>query len=140
MSVGGTCLTPEQAKAICERIADGRSLRSICEDKDIPSRSVVYEALEGCKQFADRYARARKLRAEFRADEIIEIVDSEPDPAIARVKMDARKWEASKLDPTRYGERTKTEVTGADGGPLAMTFDATIRFVDPPKQGGGDAS
>ncbi len=136
MSIGGTCLTPEQAKAICERIADGRSLRSVCEDDDIPSRSVVYEALEGDADFADRYARARKLRAEFRADEIIEIVDSEPDPAMARVRMDARKWEASKLDPNRYGDRTKTEVTGADGGPVALRVDATIRFVRP--NGGGD--
>jgi hypothetical protein len=33
-------------------------------------------------------------------------------------RMDARKWEASKLKPKKYGEKLNLEATGKDGGPL----------------------
>ena len=51
--------------------------------------------------------RAREKQADFYADEIITIADTEPDAAIARVRIDARKWTASKLRPKVYGDRVK---------------------------------
>lgn len=39
MGIGGTCVTEEQAKAICERIADGRSLVSIARDEDMTGKA-----------------------------------------------------------------------------------------------------
>ncbi len=54
-----------------------------------------------------RYARAREEQADFYADEIITIADTEPDAAIARVRIDARKWTASKLRPKVYGDRVQ---------------------------------
>lgn len=38
-----------------------------------------------------RYARGREEQADFYADEIVTIADTEPDAAIARVRIDARK-------------------------------------------------
>ena len=53
--------------------------------------------------------RARAVQADHYADEIIEIVDMEKDPVRARVRMDGRKWVASKLAPRKYGDRLETE-------------------------------
>lgn len=63
------------------------------------------------------YARARLSRADVIADEIIQIVDTEPDPHKARAKMDARKWVAGKLNRGLYGDDPIT-VQGPDGGAI----------------------
>ena len=64
------------------------------------------------------YARAREERSHMMADEIIEIADTEPDPNRARVRIDARKWWASKVNKKDYGDRVTAEVSGPDGGPV----------------------
>jgi hypothetical protein len=38
----------------------------------------------------------------------------------SRLRVDARKWLASKLKPKKYGEKLSTELTGADGGPVVV--------------------
>jgi hypothetical protein len=48
---------------------------------------------------AAQYARAREEQAETLVGEIIEIADLEPDTNRARVRIDARKWYASKVLP-----------------------------------------
>ena len=52
------------------------------------------------------------------ADEIVEIADTEPDPNRARVRIDARKWYAAKVNKKDYGDRVSAEVSGPDGGPI----------------------
>ena len=42
---------------------------------------------------------------DFYAEDVVEIADNEPDPVKARVRVDARKWIASKLLPKKYGDR-----------------------------------
>lgn len=57
--------------------------------------------------FCQQYARAREIQADTWADEIIEVADEAIDhesAAAAKVRVDARKWVASKLKPKRYGE------------------------------------
>jgi hypothetical protein len=98
------------AAEICERLASGESLNAICADPCMPTRQAVHEwVADNRAGFGDKYARARTAQADHYADEIIEIVDSEADPARARVRMDGRKWVASKLAPRKYGEKLETE-------------------------------
>jgi len=60
-----------------------------------------------------QYAQARADRASARADEIIDIADDEAIPVESRkVRIDARKWEASKLDRAVYGDRQQVEHSG----------------------------
>lgn len=99
--------TPVLAERICSLIAQGKSLRKVCEMKDVPTRETVLKWLASGKypELSDQYARACATRAEGYAEEVVEIADTESDAAIARVKIDARKWVASKLLPKVYGER-----------------------------------
>lgn len=112
--------TKALAARICAHIADGRSLRSICREDDMPGMSTVFEWLADKPEFAEQYAHARDAQADALADEIVDIADTEEDAAKARVRVDARKWVASKLKPKRYGDRVTNEHTGAEGGAISI--------------------
>jgi hypothetical protein len=107
---------------ICERIANGESLRAICRDEEMPALSTVFRWLSLDASFSEQYARAREEQADTYADEIVAISDEEATTvkvddedvrvvfdatAVARnrLRVDARKWVASKLKPKKYGER-----------------------------------
>ena len=38
----------------------------------------------------------------------------------AKLRIDTRKWAASKLKPKKYGDRVMNELTGKDGGPVEI--------------------
>ncbi|MCO8017510.1 hypothetical protein NI456_01430 [Brevundimonas diminuta] len=101
------------ADAICERLADGESLRSICRDDEMPAKSTVFKWLGLIPAFADQYARARETQADSLADDIVDIADDKKlEPNDKRVRIDARKWLAGKLRPKAYGD--KVAVVGGD--------------------------
>jgi hypothetical protein len=118
----------EIADKICEAISDGQSLREICKTDDMPCKATVFRWLGLHKEFSDQYARAREEQAEALADDIVSIADNAGNPLLiddvpllkdgepvmyadasavahARLKVDARKWVASKLKPKKYGDK-----------------------------------
>jgi hypothetical protein len=120
----------ELAQTICQRIAQGESLRAICASDDMPAMSTVFVWLSEDKTFAEQYARAREEQADGYADEIVAIADEPPqlvtkddgedvevslDSAAIqrqRLRIDARKWVASKLKPKKYGDKVDVEHGG----------------------------
>ena len=55
-------------------------------------------------EFLEQYARARELQTDIFIDEIIDIADgTENDVQRDRLRIDSRKWIASKLKPKKYG-------------------------------------
>lgn len=99
--------TQSVADTICEKLADGQSLRSICREDEMPATSTVCKWLSLLPAFAEQYARAREMQADALADEITDIADNiEGDPQRDRLRVDARKWAASKLKPRKYGDKT----------------------------------
>lgn len=127
-----TTYTPQVATIICERIADGESLRRICRDEDMPGRTTVWQWLDAHPEFAAQYARAREMQAEGFFEEIIEIADDgrrdyqETDEGAflvdhdhiqrAKLRVDARKWVAARMAPKRYGEPARNIAKPDDGG------------------------
>ena len=107
-----TSFTQERADTICARIAKGESLKAICAEKGQPCETTVRQWLAGNPDFVRQYAHAREQQADFYADEIVEIADTEPDANRARVRIDARKWKASKMAPKKYGDRMELEHSG----------------------------
>ena len=104
----------ELAEKICEKIANGRSLRSICAEDGMPPMKTIYRWLEANEEFRHQYARAREKQADYFAEEIIEIADStEAESAAvskAKLQIDARKWAASKIAPKKYGDKSELDV------------------------------
>ena len=109
----------EMVENICEKIANGRSLRSICAEDGMPPMKTIYRWLEANEGFRHQYARAREKQADYFAEEIIEIADSaEAESAAvskAKLQIDARKWAASKIAPKKYGDKQELDVKSSDG-------------------------
>jgi hypothetical protein len=103
----------EIADEVCERLANGESMRAILRDEHMPASSSIYKWLRFVPDFAEQYARARQDQADTIADETVWIADTEEDPQRARVRIDARKWMAGKLRPKVYGDKVDVEHKGA---------------------------
>lgn len=125
--------TDEIADDICERLANGESLRRICLTPNYPRQATVFRWIAANDKFREQYARAREAQADTLADEIIDIADGkraeyeggEADVARDRLAMDARKWVASKLKPKIYGDKM---LHGSDpDNPLPSAVDVTFR-------------
>lgn len=141
--------TEEIGILICQRIADGESLRKICKDDDMPARSTVFRWLVHEDGFSDRYTRARELQADAIFDEILDISDdgrndymesSDDEGGIAyklngehiqrsRLRVDARKWMAGKLRPKKYGEKLELEHSGQIKHSLSEMTDEELAAI-----------
>lgn len=129
-----TTFTQKIVEKICERLANGESLRQICKDDAMPVTSTVHLWLldEKHKVFSEQYDKARRLQADYLFDETLEIADdgsndwmereyaegrsvTVPDQdhiSRSRLRVDTRKWYISKVLPKKYGD--KMDVT-SDG-------------------------
>lgn len=145
--------TPEIGKAICQKIAEGSGLRTICREEGFPSPATVYswllqavrpESEEDMKIFLEQYTQARAHQAEVYADDVIEISDdSTNDTQLdeegneitnfdniqrSRLRIDARKWLAGKLKPKKYGESITHK--GDAEQPLQQKVIVTHQILD----------
>ena len=131
----------DTADIICERIANGESLRAILKDDDsLPASSTVFKWLSKHKEFAEQYTRAREAQADVLFDDILSIADdglndtytdeegnvrtNQDVIARSKLRVEARKWMAGKLRPKVYGEFKAVELTGANGGPVVIQASA----------------
>ena len=140
-----TTFTQSTGDEICQRIATGETLTSICKDLEIPRRT-VHAWREASESFHAQYARAKDDGFDAIAEETLRIADTPIEGIVSKVddkgetitredmlghrklQVDTRKWLLSKWDPKRYGDRIQTELTGKDGGPVAViaaTIDAS---------------
>lgn len=136
----------ETIDIICQRLADGESLRKVCLDEAMPGLSTVMRWLadESHAKFREQYVRAREAQADKLADEILSIADDGQNDtyltetglatnhdviARSRLRVDARKWLASKMAPKKYGE--KLELAGDKDHPL--TVERIERVIIDPK-------
>ncbi len=128
------------AVTICLRLAEGESLRKICDDDDMPAKRTILRWVFDGKHttFVEMYKLARQAQAELMADEIVDIADDDAKDFTrddngkrvvdhehvqrSRLKVDTRKWIISKLLPKIYGD--KLQHTGGDGaGPVSFVMN-----------------
>lgn len=123
--------TQELADIICAKLATGVSLRTVCKEEEMPAIQTIFNWLRSKEEFLGQYARAKEESADALADEILDIADDGSNDwmkvhkggysttlvdqeAVQRSKLrvETRKWIASKLKPKKYGD--KVDVT-SDG-------------------------
>jgi hypothetical protein len=127
--------TQEMADKVCEQLAEGDSLRTVCTSDDMPSMSTVFKQLRIDPEFAQQYANAKEQGAIAMFEEMMDIADDgtndfmlrkdesggdtgfyfENKEALARsrLRVDTRKWALSKLAPKKYGDKIQTELSGS---------------------------
>lgn len=116
-------------------------MRAICAADHLPDRGTIHDWVLKNEMFYHQYARARELQAETLVDEIIDISDDGTNDWMdrnnsdgvaidrvvdhehitrSRLRIDSRKWFASKVLPKKYGEKVQQEISGPDGGPVPV--------------------
>ena len=122
--------TTEVGDAICDRLIEGESLRSICSDDDMPAKSTVMKWLASGQHpaFVDQYERAREMAADTDADDVAHYSRQAATGAIkadaATAAINGLKWSAGKRKPKKYGEAVQMRLSGAIGH-----FDAS-KYTD----------
>jgi hypothetical protein len=107
-------MTDEQISDICNRMAEGKSLRAVCRELELKESSVRYWLNKSEEAFAHS-ARARELGCDALADECLEIADDTTiAPDVKRIRIDTRirligKWSQRYSD--KLAITNKTEVT-----------------------------
>lgn len=143
--------TPELADRVCALLAEGLSMRRVCEGEGMPDPSTVFRWIRTNEEFRKQYARAKMESAHAFCEESIDIADDGTNDwmekqnaegenigwifngeAIQRSKLrvDTRKWYASKLMPKVYGD--KLELGGEVGGTFRLVNMTGIKI------GGGE--
>ena len=104
-------LTVQIADDIERLLMNGTPLTTICQNKDAPSLSKVYEWIRSDKDFADKILTARKIAAQTYLDKMIEELESADNKSIAvtREKLIHYRWMASKLVAI-YGDKQQVEI------------------------------
>jgi hypothetical protein len=138
----GPVYTDEIAEEICDRLAAGEPLASICRDAHMPDEKAVRKWVQTrAETFGPMYARARDIGYDSIAERILELGEDRaecigPDGYIdngeiqrLRLLSDNRKWLLSKMQPKRYGDKVTQEITGEDGGALITRIELVP--VDP---------
>jgi hypothetical protein len=110
---------------ICDRLANGETLRQIERAEGMPNRvAIIAWSNRDVDGFAERYGRARNVWLDLLADELIDIADDGTNDWVERetgdgtktvfdnehvrrshIRIDTRKWILSKLRPGKYGDK-----------------------------------
>lgn len=142
--------TVEIADRICARLADGTSLRTICLSEDMPDRTTVYRWLRTNEDFRNQYACAKEDSADALMEDILDIADdgtndwmtvrdqktgeeyqilNKEHVARSKLRVESRKWAASKLKPKKYGDTAliKNQLLDRKGDPTdPVSNDAAV--------------
>jgi len=120
--------TPEIADKICSQISDGKSLRTICKAASMPSVVTIFSWLRKHPEFVKQYETAKQEQSDMLVEEMLDISDDSASDYIStehgekintehvqrsRLRVDTRKWIASKLKPKKYGEKQEVEHSGS---------------------------
>ena len=119
--------TDQVGDIICQRIAEGETMRTICQDSNMPSYGQITRWRRKHSEFNDMLKMARSDRAEFYHDQLIHAAEStktKDEAVVQRVKVDAYKWAAEKGNPDAYGARTK--ISGDKNAPLQLIIDTGV--------------
>lgn len=108
--------TPELADEICDRMANGESLRSICVG-EMPDRCTVARWQEARPEFAAKCARANEMGADASADHIQHLADETVagtiDPRAAQVAIGTYQWLIERKNQRKWGNKSSVELSGS---------------------------
>lgn len=125
--------TQELADEICERIAEGETLRQICRDERMPHWTTVYAWRASDKAFSVRFAHAREVGFDVIAEECIDIADDTAHDTLvgengerantewisrSKLRIETRLKLLAKWDPKRYGEKVDLNHGGQGDNPI----------------------
>lgn len=135
--MGVIILTPEIEEIILARLAEGDALNAICADESIPvAESTVRKRAIEDEDFGARYARARSIGYDCRAERAVENARAADDAQVGRLAFDAERWYLGKMKPKVYGDAMQLRHADADGGKLDLAAVIEARRAKVADEGG----
>ncbi|HCM9127862.1 TPA: ubiquitin carboxyl-hydrolase [Enterobacter asburiae] len=128
---------PEVAADICALLAEGESLRKVCERPGMPNKATVFRWLAAHEEFRDQYAKAADTRADAIFEDMFDIADivAEEASAVAkaRLRIDTRKWALARMNPKKYGDKVTQDidVKSSDGSMTPKPTTIQLLPVEP---------
>lgn len=117
----------EVRQKVLDRIAEGESLRAICQDDDMPGKATVLQWCDEDDEFRTKYARARARQIEGVIDGFADleeqVLSGEVRPDAAKVVLWSRQWRAEKLKPKVYGAKVENTIE------LGETVSKVVREI-----------
>lgn len=150
LTKGETIYNYQDYLDIITRVATGESVNKICKEDGVMSRAWFFKRLfeDDNTDLLDKYRKACEIRSEIHAEEIVEVAyddsgdifedeEGKKRPNHVRVqrdklKIDSMKWQASKHNRKRYGDKIDSDVTsnGETVKPLVVDPDLFKKFYD----------
>jgi hypothetical protein len=125
---------------VLEQVAQGHGYRYMAKEIGV-SQTVFSNWATATPERQERLRRAREQAASYLADETLEIADS-ADPfteRVAKLRIDTRKWLASKWAPDTYGDN-KGPVVQISINDMHLKAVRTIDITDESKQAKEDGN
>ncbi len=122
-----TDYTEEKAEKILDRISDGETLVSICKNEEMPHRTTVnrWANSDDHEEFGKQLEFARETGGDALAEKAMVLADElarsgntelSRDQILAKIgAIKAYQWQASKLNPKRYGDQVSNDVRCHNG-------------------------
>jgi len=140
--------TDEIGNKICTEIAtSSKSLRTICMGENLPCVATVLNWLSKHPTFLAQYTRAKEEQADYLIEEMLDIADDGSNDFMtvvkgditytqenkeltnrSRLRVDTRKWIASKLKPKKYGDKLDLTTNGEK-------IKTIVTGIEPPNEG-----
>ena len=131
-----TTYSEDVADKIFIQMVSGESINKICKCKSMPDKSTFFRWLRKYSDFRDRYEIAASERSDALVEDMLDIAENQvgnpvlnddgtllltddgetlkvidgPSVQHARLRVDTRKWAASKLKPKKYGDTSTLKV------------------------------
>lgn len=134
----------ELADKICNELAQGISLRTVCKADDMPSGVAIFRWLRTYPEFRKQYEDAKQESTDAMAEDVLDIADDGTNDYVldnydkgktpgyqlngeniqrSRLRVDTRKWLMSKMKPKKYGE--KLDMT-SDGKAISQIVGVNV--------------
>lgn len=126
--------TEALADKVCEKLGEGKSMRTVCRGAGMPDPATVYRWLGANEDFQKRYQWAKEQSADALTEEMLDIIDDSRNDFMEKfnkegvslgmvldtenirrsiARVETRKWLAEKLKPKRYGNNIALAITEA---------------------------
>lgn len=119
---------PTLSARICYEVQKGHTVEQIGKKKGFPPAYIIKLWTRTNRKFYEEMQQARRERAEYFHDQIIEIangITKKSEVAVAKTKLSAFKWAAEKGNPEQYGQKQIHE--GNPDKPITILIDTGIR-------------
>ncbi len=116
-------LNKKRMQKVCDELAKGKSLRSICDTPDaMPHWVTVLQAVQRDEELHEMYIRARAIGAEILADEMFDLARqplgnverglANAEVQRRRVEIDTMKWCFARMQPRGIRNNVEDTATG----------------------------